>query len=390
MSGDAVTVGGGHAAGSRPVRPLGRWLDALLVPLALVGLSRLALLGVAYAATRVLPAPGFVAGIWKSGGLIDAWNRWDAGWYLLVAERGYTLGGDGPALSLAFFPLYPLAMRALAKLCGDHMLAGLLISNIAFAVAAGLLYDLVRRRLGLGVARTCTLLLCVYPFSFFYSAVYTEALCLLLVVSAWWLAERRGNGLAAACSALASGTRLVGGVVAVALAWRQVSSARSWRAVAGVAALGLAGELGLLAFAAYQWLTVGDPLAMVRSSASWGGYNPFVAGLDRLSPLALGPGNYSLVLGLNLVLAVGSLLLVPTIWRRLGVDYAIFSVLCVAIPLSQRLESLGRYLCVVFPAFVALALLLDTRSTARALLLSVWTALLILLTALFATGRWVI
>jgi Sec-independent protein secretion pathway component TatC len=80
----------------------------------------------------------------------------------------------------------------------------------------------------------------------------------------------------------------------------------------------------------------------------------------------------------------------PWIWRRLGAEYAVYTALVVLIPLSQRLESLGRYMCVAFPVFIVLAVLLEPRPVIRQLVLAGSTTLLVPLTMLFATGRWVI
>ena len=44
--------------------------------------------------------------------------RWDAAWYLVIAHYGYRpdLASFGAASRAAFFPLYPLGVRAISKL----------------------------------------------------------------------------------------------------------------------------------------------------------------------------------------------------------------------------------------------------------------------------------
>jgi hypothetical protein len=65
----------------------------------------------------------------EHGVLLDVWGRWDAEHYLTIATQGYH-GKD-----VAFFPLYPFLVHVLGGFIGDHLIAGLLISNIAFAAA---------------------------------------------------------------------------------------------------------------------------------------------------------------------------------------------------------------------------------------------------------------
>ena len=48
-------------------------------------------------------------------GFLGAINIWDANWYRLIVERGYEASATGTA-SWAFFPLYPLTVRALVSI----------------------------------------------------------------------------------------------------------------------------------------------------------------------------------------------------------------------------------------------------------------------------------
>src|SRR5262249_42625841 len=58
--------------------------------------------------------------------LLDNWRRWDAGWYLGIAQHGYF-----NAQSTAFFPLYPRLLRVTAVLTGGHWTtAGLLVAHL--------------------------------------------------------------------------------------------------------------------------------------------------------------------------------------------------------------------------------------------------------------------
>src|SRR5438552_17729241 len=62
--------------------------------------------------------------------------RWDSSWYLVIAHYGYRpdLGAFTSARA-AFFPLYPLGLHAITFLGSPPVLAGVLLSLAALALA---------------------------------------------------------------------------------------------------------------------------------------------------------------------------------------------------------------------------------------------------------------
>src|SRR5256885_12477754 len=80
---------------------------------------------------------------------VGIWARWDGGWFTHVARDGYT----DPKTTTAFFPAYPLLVRAMGWLLGGHnVLAGVIVSLLAAAVAFVLLYELASELVGDGAA----------------------------------------------------------------------------------------------------------------------------------------------------------------------------------------------------------------------------------------------
>ena len=66
-------------------------------------------------------------------GILRGWYQFDAGWYEVIATRGYYLvTGQSP---VAFFPAYPLAVRALRPLFGGNV--PLTAMAVTFACGAG-------------------------------------------------------------------------------------------------------------------------------------------------------------------------------------------------------------------------------------------------------------
>src|SRR6185436_6854967 len=74
--------------------------------------------------------------------LVGPAARWDSAWYLAIAGDGY---GEGQRA--AFFPLYPLLVRAGGWVLGSPVVAGLLVSTTCLVVALAALHELTRLEL---------------------------------------------------------------------------------------------------------------------------------------------------------------------------------------------------------------------------------------------------
>ncbi len=193
--------------------------------------DNLAGLRVALAAHVVIRVFGlttlYVAGLFNGGSAYHALTRWDAAWYRRIAEHGYGhvhVASDGRRLSdYAFFPLYPMAERALSAVTGLPVVqAGLVISAVSSLVAAAGIY-----RVGthLHDARTGVILVCLWssvPVAIVQSMAYTESLFTAFVAWSLYAILVHRYVLAGAMAALAGLTRamsvaLVAAVMSAAL-----------------------------------------------------------------------------------------------------------------------------------------------------------------------------
>jgi hypothetical protein len=365
------------------------------------------------------------------GNLLAApFARWDSVWYLTIAHAGY----GHEAARTAFFPLYPLLTRWLGYLTGSDLVAGVVISLVAFAVALILMYRLVTLELDGELARLTLLLVAFCPMAYFFSAVYSESLFLALSLGCLWQARNGrwmwagllgGLGAAARSSGIALivplillflyGPRLDRLPLQAAAAgawWRRllprypVSTALAWVLLVPTG-LGLY-VLGLALSSGHGLAPFGAEHAWFRHFAGpFGGvWDGAVAGWDGLRQLVHGPppplyftqagGNALSVAGQNLMLfaflIAGGLALVGT-FRRLPVAYGAYCLASLALPLSypvtpQPLSSLPRYEVVLFPLFMWSAWWLRRRQLAAPGLAAL-AVLLGLFTAEFATWRFV-
>ncbi|MEO7916745.1 MAG: mannosyltransferase family protein, partial [Dokdonella sp.] len=213
--------------------------------------------------------------------LIQLGCRWDCGWYLGIADHGYTQSensGVPGATSFAFFPIFPLLMRGVATISGLGLLpAGLIVTNLCFLAALVYLHRYVLQ-LGFsrGSAMLSVALLCIIPQSFVFSAVYTESVFLLFLVAAMFHL-RRGEFLRAGCAAaLLSATRANGIFFLVfAIAWlvRRYGwpqLLRPWQNAEAYIPILLA-PLGLFLWWAYCYSSTGDAFAQPTTVGyGWG------------------------------------------------------------------------------------------------------------------------
>lgn len=212
----------------------------------------------------------------------EAASRWDGLFYVSIARFGYPAAREEPVFHAAFFPLYPLLLRAVDVVVHDTFLAALLLSNLCAvggALAALRLGSLFHQGRNAGLA-TALVFLCS-PAAHFLTLPYTEALFVLLAGWSLVFAFEGKPVPAALLGAFATATRSAGVVVVAVLAAgallqlreRRFARAALWAACAAVSTSGL---LAYMAFCAQQY---GDALYFSHVMHNWG------RALGVLSPL---------------------------------------------------------------------------------------------------------
>src|SRR4051812_11048964 len=342
--------------------------------------------------------------------LLSPLARWDSTWYLDIAHSGY----GGP--SSAFFPLYPVLVRgfALVSAPGALLVSAYAVSLVALVGALYLLHRLVTLELrSAEVARDAVLMLALFPGALWLGAPYSESLFLLLSVGAFYSARTDRWAWAGGCAALASATRSAGIVLVVPLVMLWWSSRE--RRLSDLAWIALA-PAGLVVYSVYLAASIGDGFAYLHlqevwfrsfagpfgavpdgAVAAWDGLRQILSGQRAHvyfteaggDPIAAAWHNVELFA--FLVLAVVG---VVGVWRRLPRAYGAYVVAALALPLSfpvgpQPLMSLPRFLAVLFPLFMWLALVCRPHRRRRGVVLALLTAGLVAFTARYATWHWV-
>jgi Gpi18-like mannosyltransferase len=329
--------------------------------------------------------------------LVTAWERQDALWYLRIADSGYR-HDDGSA---AFFPLYPLTVRAVSFLLGDHPLAaGLLVSNLAFLGALMALFVLGRREVGDRLARRSVLYAAVFPSAFFFLAPFTESMFLLLALVTLWAARTGRWEAAGVAGVLAALTRNIGVVLVAPMAVEAVHQAlarRPWRWPVRPLAWSAAPFLGTFVYLWFWRAFSGDWLAPVHQQANWErepaffGWTLLKGTTEAFRWIGQYAGGYHL---LDWLIAVPVLAAVAYAALKLRPAYGVYALAAVLVPLSyvwpsRPLMSFFRFALVVFPIYWAFARWTDRRPWLHEVFVAISASLLGIMTLLFVNWYYV-
>jgi hypothetical protein len=399
---------------------------------------------------KAFDPPGVTSGFGWLGNLLAApAARWDSAWYLVIARYGYRPDlGSYTSSRTAFFPLYPLGLRTFTWFGLPPVLAGVLLSLAAFALALYGIHRLTTLELTrtaastlandrvAEAARLAVLLTAFAPMAFFFSAVYSESLYLALSVGLFWSARHGRWAWVGVLGALAGATRSTGLVLvlpalviylygpredrppergtdrAPTLRARLRPRYRLRRDLLWLCLL----PAGVVLYGAYLALGGGDPLAPLHAQEVWSRHfaGPYVGAWDGLKAafegarqllsfqrrhvyFPTGADSPFVSAGHNLMLFAFLAAAIPAVLgvvRRLPLAYGAYVIAALALPLSypvssQPLMSLPRFLLVLFPLGIWLAAWLAERPRLQRPVLVLSGLLMAFFLAQFATWHWV-
>ena len=341
--------------------------------------------------------PGLTRGFGWLGDLLAApAARWDASWYLVIAHYGYRPDlGSFTASRAAFFPLYPLGVRALGWIGVPLVLGGVLLSLGALALALYGIHRLTtlelasaaraggRSLLGVGspgaadgvaaradVARLAVMVTAFAPMAFYLSAVYSESLYLALSVGLFYVARQGRFAAVGVLGALAAATRSAGIVLLLPALMLYLYGPRQDRPPDFPLARGLARRyrlrkdilwlalvpVGLALYVAYLGLAGGDPLSPFHAQDVWGRHfaGPYLGIWDGIRAALQGARQllsgqqghlYYPIAGssafinsehnlLLLAFLVAAIVAIVGVLRRLPLAYGAYVIAALALPLS--------------------------------------------------------
>ncbi|HET7813925.1 MAG TPA: mannosyltransferase family protein [Candidatus Baltobacteraceae bacterium] len=325
--------------------------------------------------------------------LLAVWGRWDAVHYIDIATIGYH-GTD-----MAFFPLYPLLIAMLGEVIGNHLVAGLVISNVALFFGLLYLYKLVEHEFDRHVARRSIFYISIFPTAIFFSAVYTEALFFMLTVASFYYMRERRWWMAGLIGFFAALTRVEGVLLVVPFFIEWCTA--NWDDIRAGAHIGrLAARLapiamivaGLALYMATLWVINGDPLYFSHVQANWNRHfaPPWESVINSMHKIAVATSSQTIA-GQIEELAFTALMIGVLIagWRRLKPSYIAYLALSILVPMcTSSLMSMPRFALVLFPMFAIFGLW-GARPSVNNTIVALSLPLLGLFTVLFADWYWV-
>jgi hypothetical protein len=300
--------------------------------------------------------------------LVDAFQKWDAYWFLNIVRNGYHFYGaqeqiqgvvaGSPETNVSVFPLYPVLMKGVGRLVGDPAVAGLIISQVCLFLALVVLYRLARVDLNESGATWAVWLFAVQPWTYAFSAIYSESLFFALAAAAVLAARRKRFLLAGLAGMFASMTRLLGVLVLVPvgleyLASRERGERRIDRKTLSLALI----PLGLVLYFAFLWRLTGNFLAYFAAQSGW---HKEVVGpwYHPVRWLTAGGLNGEVLLDLGVTLFMCFLLVLG--YRRIRRSYWIYALVYFLVLMSSsNLLGLSRYCSGLFPVYLILAALAE-------------------------------
>ncbi len=361
------------ALGAAPAVPRSRLavlLGPVVIPFVVARVVVLGALGVAHLViSRGHPSAAEVFRVHQ--GLL----AWDAGFYDSIARFGYAPFGHQ---ALRFFPLFPLAARALAVVPGvGDGAAVVILANLGALVGTVLLVALVRRETGdEALARRSAWLLCLAPPAFSLVLGYAEGL-LLVCTTACFLCLRPAAGRrpswwwAAAFGYAGALTRPLGVLLVAPVA---IEGLRRWRAARGPERAGMLAALvapvaGLCTFLGWSAAVDGDFWLPARVQTSAGHHGGLSDPFRTLFDDAKGALHHHLGTALHVPWVLLVIVVLVFVWRRLPAAYGAFATAVVLVALSgSNLDSFERYAMSAFPLVIVGAMALASRRVERLVL----------------------
>lgn len=326
-------------------------------------------------------------------------GNFDGEHYVSIAERGYSFGEH------AFFPLYPLLINFFGKLFGSNLLSftisGIAISCLAFLAGLIGFFKLVGVDYPEKISKISLVLLLVFPTSFYFASVYTEALFFALAVWSFYLGRKGRWFEASLLGILLTATRFVGLIIFPALVVEWYLQNREKKNLLKSFPSSLLGiPIGLLGYMYYLERTIHNMIAFYSELSGFGEQRSshivtlpqvFYRYLFKIFP-SLSAGYFPVMFTTILEFFVGLTFLILSVFSffKIRLSYAIFLFFGYLVPtFSGSFSSLPRYVLVLFPIYILLTLMLAKRKRLLILYCFASTILLITSLVLFARGYWV-
>ncbi|HTI15741.1 MAG TPA: hypothetical protein VL461_14455 [Dictyobacter sp.] len=334
---------------------------------------------------------------------VDSWIQWDAKSYIRIAHFGYSQVSS----DVAFFPVYPAAIRVLELVLGTYVGSGMLITNVTFLGSLFIIYHLALDTTGnQQIANRSLIYLSIFPTAFYTFTTYNESTFIFFTAGMFLAINRRKWWLAGLLGAIASATRTDGVLLALPYLWEWwIKRDKSTALITKASILRLLPiciiPVGLILYCIYDWHVTGNPLEFAKVQAQWGRHTtaPWVGIVNALDEIFVKQpfgSFYEIHDLLDLSMTIGFIVLTVLGWRSLPKSYSIWSisifllVLMAPSVVMDPLVSNQRFVLELFPAFITLAILSNKSPRLHQTIMIIFPCLLTVLTLVFISTYWMV
>ncbi|HMT02724.1 MAG TPA: mannosyltransferase family protein [Burkholderiales bacterium] len=288
--------------------------------------------------------------------------KWDCEWYITIIKDGYDVY---PRLTpkfwhglanWAFFPLYPYIVKIVIFFTNTPPIAtGVILNQIFIFMAFIVFYKYLKLFVDELNSRFGVLLLAFSPFSIYFASIYTEALFLLLSLSAFYLMRINKPILSAVCGGLLSATRPVGIMFSLTYLYFNIkNNNKKYKTMLGF----LLTTSGLLLYMLYLYFHTGDALAFKHIQQKWGRVGFSTQWAMQLY-LMIKDYHNSLMFLISCILSI-------YLFFDKHIEEAIFNLLCI-LPgvLTGQMISEARFSGTLFTFYFGLVLLAKNSRTLK-------------------------
>ena len=296
--------------------------------------------------------------VFSSSMLLIPWGGWDTGYYMTIVKDGY-MSPDGNTMQIGWFPLYPLAVKALSLFIPHVFVSGLLVSNFCLLLTIFVLGAWLSQWQGEEIAYHSVLFMLFFPTSMVLSGFFSESIFLLFLTLSFYFLYLKKR--LAAC--ISFSLLMISRPVAIAvvpffiflLCPRGEIHWKTW--IKALFPLCLI-PIPFIVYSLYLWGLTGDPLAYVHNKIMYHHHtltNPF---LEMTDSLRRGIQEHRFEHAFNTCMVICcTIFLLPNL-KSMGVCYSLVGLVLIFFPLltGAWLLSASRYLAVAFPVFSGLAI----------------------------------
>lgn len=323
------------------------------------------------------------------------WANFDGIHYLNIAQYNYIN-------QARFFPLLPIFINVLSRpflsIFNSHLthfFTGFLFANLVFVWALLIFKKLIELDFSKEISKKSILNLLIFPTSFFFVAIYSEGLFLLLTLLSFYFARKNKWALSIICAMLLMVTRFVGVAILPALLYEFV---RTKGIKNRRIALFLFAPLGLAVYSLFNYYKWHNFLYFIKAQGELGNNRSvdsivlFPQTIYRyikiLSTVSIQSLEWSIAL-LELSSFLFAAFLLYFAWKKkVRTSYLIFTLInFIVATATGTFSALPRYVITLFPVFLALALIENKLIKIVYYLLS--PVLLFILLMLFARGYYI-